>query len=442
MAVLEARRVYTDQGELIGEFMVPKSTPNERGAILAAAQAQELAAAREAALDAMVSDPQPVGPDPAVLADDIETLASNITELNDRLRAVEEARILDPDSATRLAQDLARVELAPLAINEVADTAMAAIGEVSKECQGDLAELRALVVSATDELDLLQAKAQTAIAGTISELQAQAAQDRVRALELLAARAAEMKGDKGDQGRPGPGIGIVSKAPVGQDATVEAIGRPAIPGDLLILGSDEQRPAFRWDGTGWERGPSLSGPVKVVPVSSMVSNVTSTSFNPGTINRPASAGAEQLKPSSIGLNSGGGATVWGSDRWALGSPPQDVTSVLAYIEVFGISGSVAGQRGSCMLNATRVGGGGDWTWDQFAELDLACAIDLNPNFAGGVASNPNPGAGTIANPAQAVRLSLSPQIGTGTGDILVTGWAMPVLPTASAIPGGSPEPAW
>lgn len=155
-----------------------------------------------------------------MLQQDIDSLAVSLVELQHRLMAVEQARVISPDEGIRLAQRLAEAELSPVAILEVADEVRAEIKAVSTEVQGDLTELRALVTQATDDLDALQAKAQVAIAGTISQLQTEAAQERVKAVELLSERAPGPE-FMGDIEAPAPGLGA------GQRGHAAA----ALPGD-------------------------------------------------------------------------------------------------------------------------------------------------------------------------------------------------------------------
>jgi len=252
------RRVYDDAGQLLREGLVPADVPNERGALLGYWQEADLAAARAEVEAQMAGEPLDGLELLPSLQVAVEQLEGQLEAISGRLQTVEGQRILSPGDGVRLAEDLARAQLAPETIVGELEVAQAAIRGTAAEARVDLDQLRIYVVQATDELAKLKADTASALATAIAGQQSAAAQERVKALAMLAERAKDIRGPQGDPGAPGPGIGIVSGAPNGQEATIDAIGRPAIPGDLLIDGSDDMRPAYRFDGQTWEQGPSLA----------------------------------------------------------------------------------------------------------------------------------------------------------------------------------------
>ena len=429
------RRVYDSQNVLIREGLVPDTVPNTRADLLAWWQEQDLLTAREAALSALAPSDVPAGPDPALLADQIAETSDRLRLLQARLSSVEEQRLLDPDGATKLATDLARAQLAPATISALVDSATASLEGTATAARDDLTQLRAMVEEASVELDLLRAHTTTALAEAIAGQQAEAAQQRVRELNLLAERAKDIRGPQGDTGAPGPGMGITSGTPSGQEATTAALGRPAIAGDLLIDGSDELRPAYRFDGEGWERGPSMAGPTKVVPTSMVVSSNTSTTFAAGAAgaaNASNSAGAEAFIPQVV-TGKGGPSIVWNSSRWAGGVPAQEVHSALLYVAVVNTK---TGLHGSAMVN---ISGQGTIGFDvtTFAEIgEFAGAARLNVTAQMGTATPP-PGGALAAGTPNAMSIFVGV---TGPDSYAVSGWVLPALKQA---PGGKqPQPGW
>jgi uncharacterized coiled-coil protein SlyX len=431
------RRVWDDAGTMIiREGMVPSTVPNEKGALLAWWQEQD---AREAAaaVAALIEEEGPLPTDPAVtvLQGHLEDAAGQLALLTRRIQQLEAVRIIDPEAGVALSQQIAAAAIAPAAIAGTLQEATEAINTTAAEAEQRLAQLDDQVAIAVARLRLLEDTTTEAISTRAGALEAEFTRRLSDGLGLLAERASLVTGDKGDQGPAGPGMGITSGAPSGQDATTAALGRPAIAGDLLIDGSDELRPAFRWTGEGWERGPSMAGPTKVVPVSAVVSNNSTTTFAAGAAgaaNASSSAGAEAFIPQVVS-GKAGPSRVWDSSRWAAGTPAQEVHSALIYVAVVNTK---TGQHGSAMVNISGQGTVG-FDVSEFAELgELAGAAQLNVTAQMGTPTPP-PGGALPAGAPNAMSIFVGV---IGPNDYALSGWVLPALKQA---PGGKqPIPGW
>jgi hypothetical protein len=328
---METRRIYTDEGVLLREGRIPSTVPNTREASLQW-WAESDAADAAARVQALLEEEGSLGPDPADLLEQIKA------------QELVQQRLVSPDQATLLAQQLASAQLAPAAIAGELQLATETIRGTAAEARGDLEALRELVAQSTDRLAQLEAATAEAISSTAGRLEVQHAEAMARGLATLAVRAAELRGPEGPAGPAGPGIGIVSGAPNGQEATVPAIGRPAVPGDLLIDGSDDMRPAYRFDGQAWERGPSMATiQVRDVKISSLDASqkIYPTVSGSATGGGGGSGLADPLTVSII--SKGASVAVADSSRWQAGGY-DTFTSGIIHLEFIPNQGIMGGRH--------------------------------------------------------------------------------------------------
>lgn len=430
------RRVYTDGGELIDERLTPDSIPNERGALLKWWADSDAAAASEA-VAALIADEGPLPTDPALLALEDRLIQANdqLLVLNSRIRALEAIRLITPEAGVVLSQQIAAAAIAPQAIAGTLQAATDAITGTAAEAQARLDQLDEQVAVAVARLALLENSTTEAITSRAGALEAEFTRRLSDSLTLLAERAKDIKGDKGDTGRPGPGIGIGAGVPSGPEATVPVLGRLAIPGDTIVDASDELRIAYRWSGDGtWEAGPSMSGPVKVVPVSAVVSSVSSVSFDPTAKPPEISGGAESFAPLVIASNSGP-VRIWDSSRWAAGDPRQTVHAALLYLEVIS---TTSGNRGSCLVNIVERGMGAAWDYSVYGELG-SFGGDIQPDVEAVMAAV-TPPAGTTLPAGLPMALHVSVGLTGAVGRYALQGWVLPSLEAAAD--GKQPKPGW
>lgn len=432
---MEWRRIWSSDDAatavIVREGWVPVSVGAGREPTLSYWARSDAEDARQRVAE-LIAEEGPLGPDPADLLEQLEAQADRLRLIGAQVQQLLQQRLLSPDDGVKILRDLSRAAVAPAVVAELVDQATNSIEATAAIAASRLDAIDQRVAAATEEMAALVDSTAEAIATTAGRLEAQHAEAMARGLAALAVRASDLRGPKGDPGPLSPGMGIGAGVPSGPEAAVPVLGRLAIAGDTIVDASQEDRPAYRFDGQTWERGPAMSQ-VLVRPVSIVGRTETSVAFAPG---KPpeVSGGAEAFAPLIVTSNSGP-VRIWDSSRWAAGEPRQAAHSCLMYLEAVS---TMNGARGSALVNITETGQTGAFEFTVYAELGLFAGV-IEPDVEALLAAV-TPPAGATLPPGLPQALQVSVGLTGAVGAYALQGWILPSLEAQAD--RKQPTPAW
>lgn len=284
---------WADNGTLAGEGWVPADTKNTQQAILAALNEQDRLAAEQAAATAEAeleaARNRSEGSD-GVAA--LASLTSRLDGIEAELRDLADGTPPTEEHLLLLAKDLARAQLSVPTVNAVTEAAVTRIEGLVQQVQNRLDGLATAQDTYAAEAGAVLENVRVSATEIAAKAELQVQQAIARRITALRAEVSEMRGPRGPQGAAGAGIAAGSGVPVGVNATMDSLQRPAIGGDLYIDGSNPGRPVWRWNGAEWAKGFNLRSTEFVSP--SIVSQQNLTSSVQTVIKAGASSGGGTL----------------------------------------------------------------------------------------------------------------------------------------------------
>lgn len=309
------RRVFTDDGTLIREGLVPLSIKNERPALMKYWAEEDRRVAEEEAAKAEAAS-QKLQEPPTLSAEElVGPLIERLESLEARLGAVDEVLVATPDEVLAGTMAIQRAASAASLVNAAGEVTVARVESVAAEADNRLTAIEGQVLQSASAVGDLLADAKLRLGETSAEMLAKttaAISKRIAGLEVAAS---QLRGKVGPRGRIGQGM----IAGAGKRPEKRPDGSEWALGDSYLNVQPEGYQLEYLSADGWSR------PVRMIPAPRLHSaQITHVDQAPKTTlvlgaagsSKNSGGGSDRLTTRTIA--NGASTTVADSSNWSAG----------------------------------------------------------------------------------------------------------------------------